>query len=117
MIGPKMTNNIDKIIGFSNGEANINDIELENATPDFKKPSVIGMVEQEQNGVSAPNAAPNMLPATLPVFPSTRCIVRGETYTCNTPTNKLTTTKRSTSSAVMMRKNSPAETNVSARLI
>lgn len=35
------------------------DIALENATPDFRKPSVIGIVEQEQNGVSVPKTAAN----------------------------------------------------------
>ncbi len=45
------------MIGLSNGEAIRNDIVLPKGTPALRNPTVIGMVEQAQNGVSAPNPA------------------------------------------------------------
>ena len=50
------------MIGLSNGEAIRNDIVLPKGTPALRNPTVIGMVEQAQNGVSAPNQAAITLP-------------------------------------------------------
>ena len=53
------------MIGLSNGEAIRKDIVEPNGTPAFRKPTVIGMVEQAQKGVNAPNPAA----MTLPIIP------------------------------------------------
>ena len=53
---------IPMMIGLSNGEAIRNDIVLPKGTPALRNPTVIGMVEQAQNGVSAPNQAAITLP-------------------------------------------------------
>ena len=72
--GPKMTSIIAIITGLRRGDANRKDMALEKATPDFRNPSVTGIVEQEQNGVIAPKAAPITLPLTEPECPRTFCI-------------------------------------------
>ena len=44
--------------GFNRGEAIKNDIDGPNGALDDNKPAKIGIVEQEQNGVKAPNPVP-----------------------------------------------------------
>ena len=48
---PTIAPNIPIIIGLSSGEAIRNDMVLPKGTPALRKPTVIGMVEQAQNGV------------------------------------------------------------------
>lgn len=50
------------MIGFNNGEAIRNDMVAPKGTPAFRKPTVMGMVEQAQKGVRAPNPAAIILP-------------------------------------------------------
>lgn len=49
-------------MGLSKGDAIRNDMTLPNGTLAFKSPTVMGMVEQAQNGVNAPNKPPRTLP-------------------------------------------------------
>lgn len=62
---PTIAPSIPMMIGLSSGEAIRNDIVEPNGTPALRNPTVIGIVEQAQNGVSAPNPAAMMLP-TMP---------------------------------------------------
>jgi len=50
------------MIGFSRGEAMINDITDPKGAPALNIPKVIGMVEQAQKGVREPTVAPRKLP-------------------------------------------------------
>ena len=61
-LNPTKAPNIPIIIGLSNGEAIRKDIVEPKGTPAFKNPTVIGIVEQAQKGVNAPNPAAIILP-------------------------------------------------------
>lgn len=46
--------------GFNNGEDIKNEIDGPKGAPEPNKPTKMGIVEQEQNGVSAPNNVPEI---------------------------------------------------------
>jgi hypothetical protein len=50
------------MIGFNNGDDIKNDITDPKGNLAFKKPTVIGIVEQAQKGVTAPKIAPAIFP-------------------------------------------------------
>ena len=57
---PNKAHNINIISGFINGEAIKKLIAGPKGTLEFNRPASIGIVEQEQNGVTAPNIIPNI---------------------------------------------------------
>src|SRR5699024_11601833 len=57
---PKRIQSMKIITGFINGEAIKKLIEGPNGTFEFNNPASIGIVEQEQNGVTAPKNVPSI---------------------------------------------------------
>lgn len=76
------------IIGLSNGEAIRNDMVDPKGTPACKNPTVIGIVEQAQKGVKAPNPAAITLP-NIPAPDSLLRIFSSGTYMRIISTNAL----------------------------
>lgn len=58
---PKKASISVRIAGFKIGEVSKNDTVPLNGAPLLNNPTNTGIVEQEQNGVTAPNSAPNIL--------------------------------------------------------
>lgn len=91
-----MTNK-DIITGFSKGEANKNAMAGAKGTPALSILRSIGMVEQEQKGVSASNPTPRMLPRTLCRPPWAFFMVSSGTYSWISPTRKVMPMNKTTS--------------------
>ena len=81
--------NSDIITGFNRGEANRNAIAEAKGTPALSIPRSNGIVEQEQNGVRAPNPAPRMLPRILCCPPRTFFMVSSGHVFFDQPTRKV----------------------------
>jgi len=62
LLSPLVPRSILIMMGFNKGEAITNDITGPKGAPAFSIPSVIGMVEHAQKGVSEPTTAPRKLP-------------------------------------------------------
>jgi len=108
--GPRKARIRKTMIGFRRGDANRKAMHAPKGTFELIRPTRRGIVEQEQNGVSAPKKAPTAVPVTQCLVESVRLIFSSGTYSWIRPTKKLTARKRRTNSAVMIRKNSPAVT-------
>jgi len=91
------------IIGLSNGEAIRNDMVDPKGTPAFKNPTVIGIVEQAQKGVKAPNPAAITLP-NIPAPDSLLRIFSSGTYMRIISTNALININNAISSKVISTK-------------
>ena len=97
---PTIAPSIPMMIGFSSGEAIRNDIVEPNGTPAWRNPTVIGIVEQAQNGVSAPNPTAMILP-TMPRPESLARIFSSEMYIKIISTAALISMNNATSSNVI----------------
>ncbi len=62
LLTPTVAASMATIIGFNRGDEIKNDMTEPNGTLAFKKPTVIGIVEQAQNGVTDPNIAAAIFP-------------------------------------------------------
>jgi hypothetical protein len=100
-----------RIIGFRMGEAITKDITGPKGAPAFKKPRVMGMVEQAQKGVRAPIRAPRRFPM-IPCLDSQFFSFSWGMYMRRIPTRVLMPRKRSVSSALMNAKYSKVFVNV-----
>ncbi len=96
--GPKNTSRSAIIAGLSIGEVIRNEIAPEKGAPLLKRPTKTGMVEHEQNGVTAPSAAPRIALVTLCGRESMRLMRSLDTHTCSRATKKLMATKSRNSS-------------------
>jgi hypothetical protein len=96
------------MIGLRTGEAKRNDIMGPKGTPPLSKPAVMGTVEQEQKGVTAPRPEPSRYCTQVSRLDRKSRMREGGRYSINIPTRKETATKIRTSSPDMIRKNLPA---------
>jgi hypothetical protein len=100
------------MIGLRTGEAKRNDITGPKGTPPFNRPAVIGTVEHEQKGVTAPRPEPSRY-CTHVSLPDRKSLTRdGGRYSIKIPTSKETAMKIRTSSPAMIKKNLPAVTKL-----
>src|SRR5699024_3668278 len=86
------------ITGFNNGEDIRKEIDGPKGAPELNKPANIGIVEQEQKGVSAPNNVPEIYPVALLPFCKIPFIFSSVTTCCNKLTIKLITINRAINS-------------------
>jgi hypothetical protein len=100
---PTIAASIPIMIGLSNGDAIRNDIADPNGTFALRKPTVIGIVEHAQKGVSAPNAAPIIFPI-IPLPDSFFCILSSDIWRRIYSIIALIKIKRTTSSTVIVAK-------------
>src|SRR5699024_3994869 len=86
------------ITGFNNGVDIRKEIDGPKGAPELNKPANIGIVEQEQKGVSAPNNVPEIYTvASLPLC-KIPFIVSSVTSCCNKLTIKLSMINRAVNS-------------------
>src|SRR5699024_5856020 len=86
------------ITGFNNGEDIRKEIDGPKGAQELNKPANIGIVEQEQKGVSAPNNVPEIYPDALLPSGKIPCIFSSVTTRCNKLTIKLITINRAVNS-------------------
>src|SRR5699024_12395053 len=79
------------LTGFNNGDEIKKDMDGPKGAPELNRPAKIGIVEQEQNGVSAPNNVPDIYPVALLPFCKILFIFSSVTTCCNKLTRKLIT--------------------------
>ncbi|GAA6470423.1 hypothetical protein K230099C4_12830 [Parabacteroides merdae] len=91
------------MIGLSNGDAIKKDMVEPNGTPAFRNPTVIGIVEQAQKGVRAPNPAAITFPNT-PAPDNLLRIFSSGTYMRIISTNALINMKSAINSMVIRTK-------------
>ena len=77
---PKKANIRVMIAGFSIGDVSRNETAPLNGAPLLNSPTNTGIVEQEQNGVTAPNKAPKTLFKNFRGVVNTRLIRSGDIY-------------------------------------
>ncbi len=84
--------------GFRMGDVIKNDIAPEKGAPLLKRPTKTGMVEHEQNGVTAPRAAPSTALVSLCGRDRMRLMRSFDTQTWSSATKKLMAMKSRKSS-------------------
>jgi len=84
--------------GLRMGDVIRNDMAPEKGAPLLKSPTKTGMVEHEQNGVTAPSAAPRTALVSLCGRESMRLMRSFDTHTCSSATKKLMAMKSRKSS-------------------
>lgn len=96
------------ITGLRTGEEKRNAMVGPKGTPPLSRPAVIGTVEQEQKGVTAPRPAPKRYCTQLSLLDRKSLTRDGGRYSMSIPMIKDTATNMSTSSPAITRKNFPA---------
>src|SRR5699024_2679379 len=86
------------LTGFNTGEDIRKEIDGPKGAPELNKPANIGIVEQEQKGVSAPNNVPEIYYVALLPFCKIPFIFSSVTTCCNKLTIKLITINRAVNS-------------------
>src|SRR5699024_10566408 len=86
------------ITGFNKGEAIKKEMDGPKGAPEPNNPANIGMVEHEQNGVSAPNCVPEILLVALLPLCKILLIFSSVTICCNKLTRKLMTINKTVNS-------------------
>ncbi len=89
-----------RMTGFRIGEATTKDMTDPKGTRALRSPTVMGIVEQAQKGVTAPIRAPRIFPST-PLWESHRWSFSSEIYSLTTPIRVLMARKSSVSSAMI----------------
>jgi hypothetical protein len=100
------------ITGLRTGDAKRKAIVGPKGTPPFNRPAVIGTVEQEQKGVTAPRPQPRKYWTHVSLLAKKSRMRDGGRYSIKSPTIKETAIKIRTSSPAMIRKNRPAATKL-----
>jgi hypothetical protein len=111
-LSPNSESNRAMIMGLSTGEEKRKDMVGPKGTPPFRRPAVMGTVEHEQKGVTAPRPAPSRYWTHVIRFDKKSLTREGGRYSIRMPTIKETATKISTSSHAIIRKNLPAVTKL-----
>jgi hypothetical protein len=94
--------------GLRTGDAKRNAMIGPKGTPPFSRPAVIGTVEQEQKGVTAPRPEPRKYCTHVNLLERKSLMRDGGRYSISMPTRRETAIKIRISSPEMIRKNLPA---------